>query len=58
MLHIVHRDIKPGHILYSPTYSKHIFVDFGCTDVIKDPLGKTTYTYFQGTINFCTNELL
>ena len=31
MLQIVHRDIKPSNIMYSPTYEKHVFIDFGCT---------------------------
>jgi serine/threonine protein kinase len=38
MLQIVHRDIKTSNILYSPTYKKLVFIDFGCTDVLINPL--------------------
>ncbi len=31
MLQIVHRDIKPQNIMYSPAYNKNVFIDFGGT---------------------------
>jgi len=39
MLQVVHRDIKPGNIMYSETYKKNIFIDFGCTEVLNEKLG-------------------
>jgi serine/threonine protein kinase len=57
MLQIVHRDIKPLNILYSPTYKKPVFIDFGCSDAIKNTIGKLTLASFQGTMNFCTQEV-
>jgi serine/threonine protein kinase len=55
MLQIVHRDIKPLNILYSPTYKKPVFIDFGCSDVIKNTIGSLTMSIFKGTMNYCTD---
>jgi serine/threonine protein kinase len=54
ILQIVHRDIKPQNILYSPTFKKLIFIDFGCAEVLNNKLGQLTFTNFQGTMNFST----
>jgi serine/threonine protein kinase len=31
---IIHFDIKPENITYSPYYSKAVFIDFGFSDVV------------------------
>lgn len=33
--HIVHLDIKPDNIAFSPSLNKPIFIDFGFSSVIK-----------------------
>ncbi len=39
MLKIVHRDIKPSNIMFSSTFKKMIFIDFGCTEVLNELVG-------------------
>lgn len=34
-LKIVHRDIKPDNAMYSQTYKKTVFIDFGTCMVLK-----------------------
>lgn len=34
-LQIVHRDIKPGNIMWSETFNSPVFIDFGLTTFIK-----------------------
>ena len=58
MLQIVHRDIKPSNIMYSPTYKKHVFIDFGCTEGLKETLGYKNVTKFSGATAFCSDEML
>ncbi len=33
-LKIVHRDIKPQNIMYSSTFKKDVFIDFGACDFL------------------------
>ena len=33
-LHVVHQDIKPNNIMYSPFYDKAVFIDFGLSKII------------------------
>lgn len=33
-LKIVHRDIKPNNIMYSPAFDKNILIDFGSSEFI------------------------
>ena len=58
MLKIVHRDIKPSNIMYSPTYGKHVLIDFGCSEVLKETLGQEKVTRFTGATAFCSDEML
>lgn len=53
-LKIVHRDIKPANIMYSKTFGKHVFIDFGLTKVLNECLGEKSYTSFVGTTIYCS----
>jgi serine/threonine protein kinase len=39
---IVHLDIKPMNILYSPSKKRLVFLDFGFSKLIKETLGQRT----------------
>jgi serine/threonine protein kinase len=48
-LKIVHRDIKFDNIMFSPTYKRNVFIDFGGCIFLKEQLGYRTLTKFYGT---------
>ena len=52
--HIVHQDIKPPNIMFSRRYNKTVFIDFGLSAIIEEPLGYKTLTNFVGSWNFCS----
>ena len=52
ILKIIHRDIKPDNIMYSPTFRKLVFIDFGGCLIINEPIGVKTSTRFFGTSKF------
>lgn len=42
ILKIIHQDIKPDNIMYSPTFKKLVFIDFGGCLMVEEPLGLKT----------------
>ena len=46
---MVHRDIKPLNIAWSPSFEKWVFLDFGFATIVQENRGKKTYTKFIGT---------
>ena len=46
---IVHGDVKPENIMWSPSLQKNVFIDFGLSRVVKEKPGQKTYTGFFGT---------
>lgn len=53
-INLVHMDIKPSNIAFSPTFQKHIFLDFGLSQFITEKIGFKTLTNFVGTIVYCS----
>jgi len=43
--------------MWSPTFNKNIFVDFGMSQFLKEDIGFNTFTKFFGTYNFCGDEM-
>ncbi len=41
---IIHKDIKPSNVLYSPTYKKFVLSDFGISHPIVEDIGSLTKT--------------
>lgn len=56
-LKIVHRDIKPNNICWSPTFSKYVLIDFGLSTLIKETRGTKTYSIFVGTLAYSYEDL-
>ena len=56
-LHIVHADIKPDNILYSPGWKNVVLVDFGLAMIVKESVNEETETGFFGTPYFAGEEM-
>lgn len=62
-LHLMHRlsifhfDIKPENIMFSPTFKKHVLIDFNLSDMREAEFGFKTLSRFRGTLNFCSEEM-
>ena len=56
-LKMVHRDIKPLNIAWSPSFEKWVFLDFGFATILEENRGNKTYTKFIGTFNYTIDEL-
>ena len=56
-LHLVHVDIKPENILYSPGWKKIVLVDFGLSMFVKQSVDEETETAFIGTPNYAGKEM-
>ena len=56
-LHLVHADIKPDNILYSPGWRNIVLVDYGLATFVKETVQEETETYFMGTPHFVGKEM-
>lgn len=52
-----HGDIKYDNIGWSPRFKKFIFLDFGFSKFLSEPVGHKTVSRFQGTYNYCSEEM-
>ena len=57
-LHIIHGDIKPENVMFSPSLKKFVFVDYGVSRIIKEERGEKTFTHYFGTPNYSSQEML
>lgn len=37
-LKVIHSDIKPPNVMFSPSYQKNVFLDFGVAEVINEEI--------------------
>lgn len=51
---IVHVDIKPDNIMFSRGRKDLVFIDFGFSKAIEEPLGFKSSTLFAGTFEYCS----
>jgi serine/threonine protein kinase len=55
--HMIHHDIKPENIAFSPHFNKWVFIDYGLSTVIEEKLGDKSMVKFLGTYQFTTEEM-
>lgn len=56
-LNIIHGDIKTENIMWSETYKRNVFVDFGCSRLLSEKIGEKTFTYYFGTLGYSSKEM-
>ena len=49
---VVHMDIKPENLAYSPHNKKYVLLDFGFAEMIKEDIGEKTWINPKGTFNY------
>ena len=54
---VVHMDIKPENIGYSPHHKKFVFIDFGFTEFIQEDVGQKTLIKPRGTYFYMSKEM-
>lgn len=52
--HIVHLDIKPANMMFSPFYKKMVFIDFGLSRFVQEEVGFKSLTGFEGSLSYCS----
>jgi hypothetical protein len=50
-------DIKPENVLYSPTFDRFVFCDFGFSVAKRESFGYKSRTNFRGTLENCSVEM-
>ena len=55
---VVHMDIKPDNVIFSPTFKKVVFIDYGFSEIIEEEVGFKTLTAFQGSPQFISREMM
>ena len=56
-LQLMHQDIKPENILFSPSLNRLVFIDFGLSRLVKETQGATSLSNFSGSYNYCSPEM-
>lgn len=54
---IAHHDIKIENICYSNEFKKFVFIDFGISRIIEEDIGEKSFTFFRGSLNYCSLEM-
>lgn len=57
LLRIVHKDIKPSNIVFSPSVGDLVLCDFGISHQISEQIGFKTKTVQSGTFSFMSHEM-
>ena len=57
-LKILHLDIKPSNIMFSPHHQDVVFIDFGFSKMVSEDVGTKSRCPFFGSINYCSHEML
>ena len=43
--------------MFSKTYEKYVFIDFGLSKLFKEPMGYKYHLTFRGTPNYCSRDM-
>ena len=54
---IIHFDIKPQNVMFSPAFCKTVFIDFGYAQIIREAPGYKSFTKFKGTPDYCCQDM-
>lgn len=55
---IVHIDVKPENVVWSESLQRAVFIDFGFSEVIREPRGLKSRCCFKGTPNYASPPML
>lgn len=44
--------------MFSPTFKKWVFIDFGLSNMLKEKVDEKSYTGFCGTYEFCSSDMV
>lgn len=55
---VMHMDINPNNLMFSPRNNKIVFIDFGLSKVIREDCSYKTLTNFSGTPQYVSKEML
>lgn len=55
--HLIHYDINPNNIMFSPHFKKPIFIDFGFSSSVAEVPGMKTLTIYRGTPAFSSKDM-
>jgi serine/threonine protein kinase len=47
---LIHNDIKPENIMYSPSLKRLVIIDLGLSRIISEKIGLKTLTSFIGNV--------
>lgn len=57
LLKLIHKDVKPPNLMFSPSIKDLVMVDFGITMAIKEELGYLTKSYREGTFKYMSPDM-
>lgn len=56
-LRLVHKDVKPSNILFSPSVGDFVLLDFGVSTYVFEELGLMTFAFREGTRKYMSPEM-
>lgn len=54
---LIHFDIKPDNICFSPAFNRAVFIDFGLSEIVREAKGEKTETRFKGSMAYCSEAM-
>jgi len=58
MWNIVHMDLKPSNIMFSPKKQRYVLIDFGLSNIIHETVGFKSLISFSGNLQYCSQEMV